>query len=957
MANDFFKAIKLPDNTEKWYKRGIYPVIGTQTASTGSWTGVIEVPALYDGLTIAYFLPYAGSGNATLNLTLSNGTTTGAINCYYNSSRLTTHYGAGSNIIMTYHSAGSIKVNGTATTDNRWIAQADYNTNTDTKVTSAANHYAPAEDSSAQLSASASGATAAWSIDVVKGITIKRDAKGHVTGVAVTSGKIPANPNTNTTYTLSSGTNNGTLKLTPSSGSAQDNVKVTGWDDMATKSYVDGLVANATHFCGSFNASNGKINGGSNTLTSVAEKVGDMYTCDTAGTYLSQAYEVGDSIIFKNAVAASTAPVAADIISVEKTVSVTQTLTSGTKIGTVEGVDLYCQTNTDTKVTAVGNHYAPTADSSSALSASASGATAAWSIDVVKGITLKRDAKGHVTGLSVTSGKIPANPNTDTKVTISNTTPTSTTSYYPVWYTATSGTGGLNANDGFKFNYEVLDTTTATAMCGIQLGNNTVGGKAGNLGLYSIDKGIARIIYTFTATSDTIHTLPETNGTILNTGTTSFTQTLTSGTKIGTIKIDNTSTDIYCQTNTDTKVRQTLTSTNAYKPLLMAYSANTVTTTNVDNVSYRNNSIYANPSTGTIYSTAVDTGKVQLANGSLEDGVAGDNKPKLTLNGPGNETLEFHENFAEFKLGTYGGVTIENTKAQLSHSSSVEINSGGGVNITGGTGGATINSGSGTLSLQANTTNGSIILTGADTQIKTSQIHMGTTSSTTAINIGNNAATISQTGKSVTISAVSSTATNTLTLSASGSTAGNVSIEAGGPSGRLTLKTASAGSINLTAGVTGSINITSGTTSGSIKITAKTWTTGSGTAAYINGSGQIVKYSSSLRYKNNIDYDIDKEDYHNQLMSFKPCTYEYNELPYEQNLGLIAEDVYKVNPQLVNYDDNFEIESYRDRDITTILIIEAQEKDKKIKELEDRINQLEYLVNQLTGLSNDNLWN
>lgn len=74
-------------------------------------------------------------------------------------------------------------------------------------------------------------------------------------------------------------------------------------------------------------------------------------------------------------------------------------------------------TDTDTKVTSVGNHYTPAEDSSSQLSANASGATAAWSIDVVKGVTLKRDAKGHVTGVSVTSGKIPANPNTDTKVT------------------------------------------------------------------------------------------------------------------------------------------------------------------------------------------------------------------------------------------------------------------------------------------------------------------------------------------------------------------------------------------------------------------------------------------------------------------------------------------------------------------------------------------------------------
>ena len=75
---------------------------------------------------------------------------------------------------------------------------------TDTKVTSVGNHYTPAEDSTAQLDADASGATAAWSLDVVTGITIKRDAKGHVTGVAVDSGKIPAKPNMDTKVTQNS---------------------------------------------------------------------------------------------------------------------------------------------------------------------------------------------------------------------------------------------------------------------------------------------------------------------------------------------------------------------------------------------------------------------------------------------------------------------------------------------------------------------------------------------------------------------------------------------------------------------------------------------------------------------------------------------------------------------------------------------------------------------------------
>ena len=58
----------------------------------------------------------------------------------------------------------------------------------------------------------------------------------------------------------------------------------------------------------------------------------------------------------------------------------------------------------------IGDHYSPVADASSQLSASASGATAAWSIDVVKGVQVQRDSKGHVVGITVTSGKIPAKP-------------------------------------------------------------------------------------------------------------------------------------------------------------------------------------------------------------------------------------------------------------------------------------------------------------------------------------------------------------------------------------------------------------------------------------------------------------------------------------------------------------------------------------------------------------------
>lgn len=92
---------------------------GTQTAKTGSWTGNTRQTSLVAGKMIAYRLPYAGNGNATLNLTLatSPATTTGAKAVYLNTTRVTTHFGAGAVINMTYDGSA-------------WRASSIPNTNT-----------------------------------------------------------------------------------------------------------------------------------------------------------------------------------------------------------------------------------------------------------------------------------------------------------------------------------------------------------------------------------------------------------------------------------------------------------------------------------------------------------------------------------------------------------------------------------------------------------------------------------------------------------------------------------------------------------------------------------------------------------------------------------------------------------------------------------------------------------
>lgn len=136
-------TIELPDHSKYTIvdktKTGIYTVKGTQKATTASWTGYLyDIDELYDGLTIAYYLPRTSASNVTLRLYLGWSypyVDTGAIPVYVTGeTRMSTHYAAGSTIYLTYWSAGSISVNGTATTAARWTSSDYYISNTDTKV-------------------------------------------------------------------------------------------------------------------------------------------------------------------------------------------------------------------------------------------------------------------------------------------------------------------------------------------------------------------------------------------------------------------------------------------------------------------------------------------------------------------------------------------------------------------------------------------------------------------------------------------------------------------------------------------------------------------------------------------------------------------------------------------------------------------------------------------------------
>jgi len=63
---------------------GIEYIIGTQASITHDWTGETKEKTLEAGKTIAYKLPYASDGTASLNLTLADGTTTGSKPVFFN---------------------------------------------------------------------------------------------------------------------------------------------------------------------------------------------------------------------------------------------------------------------------------------------------------------------------------------------------------------------------------------------------------------------------------------------------------------------------------------------------------------------------------------------------------------------------------------------------------------------------------------------------------------------------------------------------------------------------------------------------------------------------------------------------------------------------------------------------------------------------------------------------------
>ena len=102
-------------------------------------------------------------------------------------------------------------------------------------------------------------------------------------------------------------------------------------------------------------------------------------------------------------------------------------------------------------------------------------------------------------------------------------------------------------------------------------------------------------------------------------------------------------------------------------------------------------------------------------------------------------------------------------------------------------------------------------------------------------------------------------------------------------------------------------------------------TIASGTAVFINGSGQLGTFTSSRRFKEQIR---DMGDSTSGLMKLRPVTFlykpEYDKGPRTLQYGLIAEEVAEVYPDLVAYEPDGKPYTVKYQYLTTMLLNEVQ---------------------------------
>ena len=111
------------------------------------------------------------------------------------------------------------------------------------------------------------------------------------------------------------------------------------------------------------------------------------------------------------------------------------------------------------------------------------------------------------------------------------------------------------------------------------------------------------------------------------------------------------------------------------------------------------------------------------------------------------------------------------------------------------------------------------------------------------------------------------------------------------------------------------------------------------TVLCIDSNGNLVKQSSSLRYKENIE-DVSLEQCQNIVENLRPVSFVYKGQT-EQKYGLIAEEVEQVDNVLTAYDNDGQVESVSYSSLSVMLLKVVRDQQAQITALETRIAALE----------------
>ncbi|HEX4961869.1 MAG TPA: tail fiber domain-containing protein [Thermoanaerobaculia bacterium] len=126
-------------------------------------------------------------------------------------------------------------------------------------------------------------------------------------------------------------------------------------------------------------------------------------------------------------------------------------------------------------------------------------------------------------------------------------------------------------------------------------------------------------------------------------------------------------------------------------------------------------------------------------------------------------------------------------------------------------------------------------------------------------------------------------------------------------------------------------------------------TSSSGVAVFVNANGQLGTLTSSLRFKEDVQ---SMGEASHDLMKLRPVVFHYK-APYDDGshllqYGLIAEEVAKVYPDLVQFDDKGQPFTVRYQSINVMLLNEIQKQKAQLDEQEARLKKLEALLDRKT---------